>query len=172
MPSSSRWVASRPGCALALLDLLGLEAAIKWQSQEFTKRTGIACELRARLGDLRLDSSLATAAFRIFQEALTNVTRHANASRVTVDLGVDGPMLVLDVADDGVGLPSAEPRVRSLGLLGMGERARRLGGECVVRQREPTGTLVSLRVPLRLSLSSLPPVDGGVTTLRTTSPSS
>ena len=140
----------RPGT----LDLLGLEAAIKWQSQEFTERTGIACELRARLDDLPLDSSLATAVFRIFQEALTNVTRHANASRVTVDLGVDGPMVVLEVADDGVGLPSAEPRGRSLGLLGMGERARRLGGECVVRQRDPTGTLVSLRVPQRLSLSS------------------
>ena len=120
----------RPG----ILDLLGLEAAIKWQSQEFTKQTGIACELRARLDDLPLDSSLATAVFRIFQEALTNVTRHANASRVTVDLGLEGSVVVLEVADDGVGLPSAGPRGRSLGLLGMGERARRLGGECVVRR--------------------------------------
>ena len=132
----------RPG----ILDLLGLEAAIKWQSDDFTKRTGIACELRARLDDLQLDGSLATAVFRIFQEALTNVTRHANASRVTVDLGLDGSMLVLEVADDGVGLPATGPRGRSLGLLGMGERARRLGGDCVVRPREPSGTLVSLRV--------------------------
>ena len=137
----------RPG----ILDLLGLEAAIKWQSQEFTKQTGIACELRARLDDWPLDSSLATAVFRIFQEALTNVTRHANASRVTVDLGLEGSVVVLEVADDGVGLPSAVPRGRSLGLLGMGERARRLGGDCVVRQRDPTGTLVSLRIPLAAS---------------------
>jgi PAS domain S-box-containing protein len=136
----------RPG----VLDLLGLEAAIKWQGQEFAKQTGIVCELRSSLGDVPLDSSLATAVFRIFQEALTNVTRHANASRVTVDLGVAGFMVVLDVADDGIGLPSAGPRGRSLGLLGMGERARRLGGDCVVSQREPTGTLVSLRVPLRV----------------------
>ncbi len=135
----------RPG----VLDLLGLEAAIKWQAQEFAKQTGIACEFRAGLGELPLDSSLATAVFRIFQEALTNVTRHANASRVTVDLGVDGSMVVLEVADDGVGLPSAGPRGRSLGLLGMRERARRLGGDCAVRPRDPTGTLVSLRVPLR-----------------------
>jgi len=142
----------RPG----VLDLLGLEAAIKWQGQEFAKQTGIACELNARLDDLRLDSSLATAVFRIFQEALTNVTRHASASRVTVDLGVEGAMVVLEVADDGVGLPAAGPRGRSLGLLGMGERARRLGGECEIRQRNPTGTVVSLRVPLRLDLSSLP----------------
>jgi PAS domain S-box-containing protein len=145
----------RPG----ILDLLGLEAAIKWQSQEFTKQTGIACEVRARLDDWPLDSSLATAVFRIFQEALTNVTRHANASRVTVDLGLEGSVVVLEVADDGVGLPSAGPRGRSLGLLGMGERARRLGGDCVVRPRDPSGTLVSLRVPLRLALSSLPLVE-------------
>ena len=145
----------RPG----ILDLLGLEATITWQSHEFTKQTGIACEVRARLDDLLLESSLATAVFRIFQEALTNVTRHANASRVTVDLGVEGSLVVLDVADDGVGLPLAGPRGRSLGLLGMGERARRLGGECVVRQRDPTGTLVSLRVPLRLALPRLPLVE-------------
>jgi PAS domain S-box-containing protein len=145
----------RPG----ILDVLGLEAAIKWQSQEFTKQTGIACELRAGLDDLRLDSNLATAVFRIFQEALTNVTRHANASRVTVDLGLEGSMVVLEVADDGVGLPPAGSRGRSLGLLGMGERARRLGGDCVVSQRDPTGTLVSLRVPLRLALSTLPLIE-------------
>lgn len=140
----------RPG----ILDVLGLEAAINWQINEFIKRTGVACELRARLDNLQLDSGLATAVFRIFQEALTNVTRHANASRVTVELGVDGAMLVLEVADDGVGLHAAGSRGRSLGLLGMGERARRLGGECVVRQRQPNGTLVSLRVPLRLAAYS------------------
>jgi len=144
----------RPG----ILDVLGLEAAIRWQINEFTKRTAVACELRARLGDLPLDGSLATAVFRIFQEALTNVTRHANASRVTVDLGLDGSMLVLEVADDGVGLDATGSRGRSLGLLGMGERARRLGGDCVVTQRVPAGTLVSLRVPLRLALSREEPV--------------
>ena len=94
------------GLRPAILDILGLQAAIKWQSEDFTKRTGIACELRARLDDMQLDGSLATAVFRIFQEALTNITRHANASRVTVDLGLEGSMIVLEVADDGVGLPA------------------------------------------------------------------
>ena len=144
----------RPG----ILDMVGLEAAIKWQSDEFTKRTGIPCDLRSQLDDLPVDGSLATAAFRIFQEALTNVTRHANASRVTVGLGLVGSMLVLEVADDGVGLPVSGPRSASLGLLGMGERARRLGGDCVVARREPTGTVVSLRVPLR-SATQVPVVD-------------
>jgi signal transduction histidine kinase len=134
----------RPG----VLDVLGLEAAISWQSQEFAEQTGITCEVRARLDNVKLDTSLATAVFRIFQEALTNIIRHARASRVTVDLGFEGSVVVLEVADDGVGLPPARSRGRSLGLLGMGERARRLGGQCVVSQREPAGTLVSLRVPL------------------------
>jgi signal transduction histidine kinase len=137
-------VGLRPG----ILDLLGLEAAIKWQSHEFTTQTGITCDLRAQLNDFKLDKDLVTAVFRIFQEALTNITRHANASRITVDLRFEGSVVVLEVADDGVGLPSSRSRGRSLGLLGMGERARRLGGQCVVSQREPTGTLVSLRVPL------------------------
>jgi signal transduction histidine kinase len=135
----------RPG----VLDVLGLEAAISWQSQEFAEQTGITCEVRARLDNVKLDTSLATAVFRIFQEALTNIIRHAKASRVTVNLGFQGSVVVLEVADDGVGLPPSRSRGHSLGLLGMGERARRLGGECVVSQRQPTGTLVSLRVPLR-----------------------
>jgi len=90
---------------------------------------------------------------------LTNVTRHANATRVTVDLGLEDSLIVLAVADDGVGLPPARSRGRSLGLLGMGERARRLGGECMVNQGDPGGTVVSLRVPLRLDPARLPLVD-------------
>ena len=81
------------GLRPATLDVLGLQAAIKWQSDDFTKRTGIVCEMHARLDNLRLDGDLSTAVFRIFQEALTNVTRHAKASRVTVDLGLDGLMI-------------------------------------------------------------------------------
>ena len=137
----------RPG----ILEVLGLQAAIESLAGEFTTRTGIACELRARLHDVQLYPSLATTVFHIFQEALVNVSRHAGASQVTVDLGLEGTMLVLEVADNGIGLSVAVPRGRALGLLGMGERARRLGGECVVRRRELTGTVVSLRVPLASS---------------------
>lgn len=133
----------------AILDLLGLSAAIKWQGDDFTSRTGVPCEVNALLDGVHLDGSLATGVFRIFQEALSNITRHANASRVSVDIDTDDSMLTLQVADDGVGLPEGGLRGPSLGLLDMGERARRLGGECVVAPRVPSGTLVLLRVPLR-----------------------
>ncbi len=94
-----------------------------------------------------VERAQATAAFRIFQEALTNVARHAGATQVDVRLGARDGRLEMEVADDGVGLPEAMPR--SLGLLGMSERARRLGGECEVRRRAPRGTVVSLSIPLR-----------------------
>lgn len=135
----------RPG----ILDDLGLRAALEWQAEEFTRRTNIPCHVRADVGDMQLERDLATAAFRIFQEALTNVTRHANASRVDVHLRLERGMLKLDIADDGVGVPEIAPRTSSLGLLGMRERARRCGGECTIRRRDPRGTLVCLSVPLR-----------------------
>lgn len=133
----------RPG----VLDDLGLEAAIEWQGEEFSRRTGVSCAVHSQLGSLRLERHLATAVFRIFQEALTNVTRHASASRVEVVLRAEGGVLELDVSDDGVGLPDGA-RTPSLGLLGMRERARLLGGDCVVRRRLPRGTTVSLRLPI------------------------
>jgi PAS domain S-box-containing protein len=133
----------RPG----VLDDLGIEAAIEWQAEEFTRRTGVRCEVRSQLGSLRLERHLATAVFRIFQEALTNVTRHASASHVEVVLRAEGGQLELEVSDDGIGLPESA-RSTSLGLLGMRERARLLGGDCVVRRRLPRGTTVSLRVPI------------------------
>jgi signal transduction histidine kinase len=135
----------RPG----ILDDLGLQAAIEWQAEDFTERTGIRCEVRAALGDVRLDRGLTTAVFRIFQEALTNVARHAGATLIEIELGLEKGRLKLEVADDGVGLPSTTGPSSSLGLLGMRERARRLGGECQIRPREPNGTIVSLRIPLR-----------------------
>ena len=135
----------RPG----ILDDLGLQAAIEWQAEEFTRRTQIPAQVRSALGDVRLDRSLATAVFRIFQESLTNVARHAGATRVDVELGLERGHLRLEVADDGVGVPGAVINGGSLGLLGMRERARRLGGDCEIRRREPRGTAVSLRIPLR-----------------------
>lgn len=135
----------RPG----VLDDLGLLAAIEWQAEEFARRSAIRCRVRSELGDLMVERALATAAFRIFQEALTNVARHAGATQVDVRLGARDGRLEMEVADDGVGLPEAMPRAGSLGLLGMSERARRLGGECEVRRRAPRGTVVSLSIPLR-----------------------
>jgi signal transduction histidine kinase len=141
----------RPG----VLDTVGLRAAIVWQAEEFTRRTGVPCVVKAEIGELQLERGLTTAAFRIFQEALTNVTRHAKATKVDVSLKLERGNLLLEVADDGVGVPDISPRSSSLGLLGMRERARRCGGECTVKRREPSGTLVSLSVPLKF------PSEGG-----------
>ena len=135
----------RPG----ILDAIGLRAALEWQAEEFARRTGTPCTMRADTAELQLERDLATAVFRIFQESLTNVTRHAGATLVDVHLWLERGNLRLDIADDGVGVPEIAPRASTLGLLGMRERARRCGGECAIRRREPRGTLVSLTVPLR-----------------------
>ena len=134
----------RPG----ILDDVGVLAAIEWQAEEFARRTGVPCRVHSDLGDLQLDRDLATATFRIFQEALTNVARHAGATAVAVDLRLDRGCLRLQISDDGTGLPDSGRR-SGLGLLGMRERARRLGGECVIRDRDPRGTVVSLVIPVR-----------------------
>ena len=144
----------RPG----LLDDVGLRAAVEWQAEDFTQRTGTACHVRSEIGDLRLERTLATAVFRIFQEALTNVTRHASASKVDVTLVLDHGQLRLDIVDDGVGIPEVGARSSTLGILGMSERARRLGGDCTVKRQVPRGTMVSVLVPLRFPVEHL----GGV----------
>ncbi|MEO8845482.1 MAG: GAF domain-containing protein [Kofleriaceae bacterium] len=144
----------RPG----LLDDLGLRAAVEWQAEDFTERTGTKCRVRSEIGDLRLERGLATTVFRIFQEALTNVTRHASASQVEVVLVLDHGQLRLDVIDDGIGIPDVGPRNTTLGILGMSERARRLGGDCTVKRQAPRGTVVSVVMPLRFPTEHL----GGV----------
>jgi PAS domain S-box-containing protein len=137
----------RPG----VLDDLGLLAAIEWQGQEFEKRTGATCAIESNVGEMQLERNLCTAVFRIFQEALTNIARHAEASHVDVRLEHREGWLHLDVHDDGKGI-SAEALhdPRSLGLLGMSERARRLGGTAHVIGEPGKGTTVSLAVPLTL----------------------
>jgi PAS domain S-box-containing protein len=135
----------RPG----ILDDLGLRAAIEWQAEEFTRRTGVPCQVRAEIGDLRLERGLATTVFRIFQEALTNVARHASATKVDVALSLERGNLRLEVSDDGVGVPPGGPRSGALGLLGMRERARRAGGDFTVGRGPSGGTRVTVTVPLR-----------------------
>jgi PAS domain S-box-containing protein len=135
----------RPG----VLDDLGLVAAIEWQASEFEKRTGLVCAVRASVPEAFHPSrELSTALFRIFQEALTNVARHAEASRVDVFLEARDGAVTLDVRDDGKGIaPDATRSRRSLGLLGIRERARRLGGTAAITRAEP-GTRVSVAAPL------------------------
>jgi signal transduction histidine kinase len=141
----------RPG----VLDDLGLIAALEWQGQEFEKRTGTHCLVHSELGEeVQIDRNLSTAVFRIFQEALTNITRHAHARHVDVVLKQEGECLRLDVRDDGDGIPpEALHNPTSLGLLGMRERARQLGGTATVNGAPRRGTLVSLSVPLHRGMA-------------------
>jgi PAS domain S-box-containing protein len=136
----------------SVLDELGLVAAIEWQGQEFQSRTGIACRVSTGLTDLSLDSQASTALFRICQESLTNVARHAQATRVTVRLSAEQDRLILSVEDNGKGITEQEQtRVTSFGLLGMQERAFLLGGELSVVGRPGAGTTVTVRIPLSTS---------------------
>ena len=137
----------RPG----VLDDLGLLAAIEWEAQRFEERTGVTCLVASNVGDRQFPRDLSTAVFRITQEALTNVTRHARATHVSVRLDAteDGRGLRLEVRDDGTGLADeAQRRSGGLGLIGMRERARRLGGSFSVTRGSGGGTLVALEVPL------------------------
>jgi len=136
----------RPG----VLDDLGLVAAIEWQAHEFEKRTGKTCVVRADVDDAGLDRSLTTGVFRIFQEALTNVARHADAEHVEVELGRAEGSLRLDVRDDGRGITQEVAMAKTaLGLLGIRERARQLGGSATIRGTIGKGTVLTLLVPLR-----------------------
>ncbi len=135
----------RPG----ILDDLGLVAALEWQANEFQSRTGIECHVTSTLQDTQLDSDLNTAFFRIFQETLTNIMRHANATRVDVNSTKDGGVVVLTVRDNGRGILPAEIKDRrSIGLLGMEERAALLGGVFEISGEPGRGTLVTVRIPL------------------------
>ena len=135
----------RPG----LLDAAGLLAAIEWQAHEFEKQTGIRCRIRSSVKETLWNQDLNTVFFRIFQETLTNVIRHANATRVEVRLYESGNFLVLEVKDNGRGISEVEIRnTKSIGLIGMRERAALLGGEVRLRGKPGNGTEVSVRVPL------------------------
>ena len=137
----------RPG----ILDHLGLIAALEWQANEFQTRTGIKCDVRTDLHEPVLTPDLATTFFRIFQETLTNIIRHAGATHVMVHLKEVAGRIILEVKDNGRGISSAEiSNTRSMGLLGMKERAALLGGTfkiCPVHTGK--GTLASVSIPLR-----------------------
>ncbi len=135
----------RPG----LLDDLGLAAAIEWQAEDFQKRSGIFCSLTLTGQDLSVGRDQATALFRIFQEILTNVARHAQAGKIWVRLEEDHETIVLEVEDDGLGISQAQlTEHRSLGLLGMRERALAFGGTVEIAGVPGQGTVVTVRMPL------------------------
>jgi signal transduction histidine kinase len=134
----------RPG----ILDHLGLVAAIEWQANEFQTRTGIQCRFAHALDRTILDENLNTAFFRIFQETLTNVIRHANATGVEVDLYDEEGQLILEVRDNGRGITREQIfNMKSIGLLGMRERAGLLGGEVRISGTPKKGTKVTISIP-------------------------
>jgi len=136
----------RPG----VLDDLGLAAAIEWQASDFASRNGVLCDVSVPPVDLHLDGDRATAAFRIFQECLTNVIRHAQAKSVRVSLCQEEENILLIVEDDGIGFCESDlsNSLGSLGLLGMKERAQFCGGEVQISSSPGKGTTVIVRVPV------------------------
>lgn len=137
----------RPG----MLDDLGIIASAQWLCEDFTERTGILAVFKSNVDDLKLDSDRSIAAFRIVQEALTNVARHSEADRVEAELTYSPDELTIRVTDNGRGLshdPLAHPK--SLGLVGMRERAELLGGTMIITSKEGEGTGVTVvaRIPL------------------------
>ncbi len=134
----------RPG----VLDDLGLVPAIEWQLSEFQSRTNIQCKLNTRLDELALDADGRTALFRIFQETLTNVARHANATVVEVNIEENPHYAILQVQDNGRGITESDViKARSFGLLGMRERVHLLNGDFSIRGVPGQGTTVVVRLP-------------------------
>ena len=135
----------RPG----VLDDLGLTAAIEWQAEEFEHRTGITCEVTSDPRDIILDRDRSTAIFRIFQESLTNVARHAQATRVTASLKEKAGTLELKVRDNGRGITKEQiSDPKSFGIIGMRERVYAWEGQVTVKSAPGQGTTVAVRIPL------------------------
>lgn len=137
----------------SVLDNLGLPAALQFEARRFQERTEIKTEITALPDEIDLDAENATEVFRIYQEILTNVARHAKATAVQIRLRKTEGALVLEVADDGRGLDEREIQdTKSLGLLGMRERAELMGGQIKFSGAPGAGTLVVLTIPLKGSI--------------------
>lgn len=134
----------RPG----VLDLLGLVAAIEWQLQQVAERSGLTYEFDSDNDELEIERDTATALFRVVQEALTNIVRYAEATRVTVKLSEQRDRLYLAISDNGKGIRESEiGDSHALGILGMRERVGALGGEITIKGVAGVGTTVAVQVP-------------------------
>ncbi|MBN2352178.1 MAG: PAS domain S-box protein [Spirochaetales bacterium] len=132
-----------------MIDEMGLAAALAWEAERFEIRSGVVCRLVTNAANIPLDPSCSIALFRVCQEALTNVFRHAGASAVTVELNAVPGFLLLDISDNGRGLADeAKTKPKTFGLLGMRERALALGGSLAVTSFPGKGTTVTVRLPL------------------------
>jgi signal transduction histidine kinase len=139
----------------SLLDDLGLVPALQSQVQSFTQRTGVPVDFVLNGRRQRVQAEIETIVFRIAQEALTNVAKHAQASRVTVQIGFDENVLNLEIRDDGAGFEppaafeAADGPHQVWGLLGMQERVALVGGSCVVHSKPGEGTAVQVTIPIK-----------------------
>ena len=134
----------------AVLDL-GLVAAIEWQLQDFEQRSGIRCQLLLGDSEVVLDDKRATAIFRILQEALTNIARHANASKVTVTLKTEGGLVLLRVRDNGMGIAEQSlKQAKKFGIPGIRERVLMLGGEVSIKGKPGGGTELFTSIPVAM----------------------
>jgi signal transduction histidine kinase len=128
---------------------LGLNAAVDWQVSDFARRTGIECELVEDESEHHLDDHCATAFFRILQESLNNVARHARATKVRIDLHQHAEMLTMTIRDNGIGMqPGSRTRNGSFGLVGIEERVNILGGSFSISSGPDTGTTIVVTIPL------------------------
>jgi PAS domain S-box-containing protein len=135
----------RPG----ILDDLGLVAALEWAAEDFQARTGVPCQVSLPAADPALDPDRATAFFRIFQETMTNIARHAGATQVRIRVSQEPGHLLLEVRDNGRGIGQEQLTAStSLGILGMRERALLLGGEFTIAGDPGGGTIVHVRIPI------------------------
>ena len=143
----------------SLLDDFGLVSAVEWQTQEFERRTSTPCRFVADCESIDLGSERNTAIYRVVQEALTNVARHADADKVEVEL-LSGPSEVsVTIRDNGIGMDGSKRRSLSLGLIGMQERSRMIGGE--LRISGTSGTTITLTVPNSHFHNGNGPINGG-----------
>jgi signal transduction histidine kinase len=133
----------------AMFDHFGLKEAIQWEATKFQARTGIRCRVAWQVKQGLTDRTRQLALYRILQEALTNVVRHAHAGAVRISLRERGKTLTLMVKDNGRGITTGElASVESIGLLGMTERARMLGGRLTIAGAPRRGTTVTVTVPV------------------------
>jgi signal transduction histidine kinase len=140
------------GLRPSMLDDLGLGPAIEWQAREFSRRSGVpsTVELTGEInGDL--SESERTSLFRIVQEALTNITKHAKATEVRIRLSANHEGILLLVTDNGRGVPAPDSQRRGLGLLGMEERAKELGGRFSLSSSPGEGTTIEVWLPRRIA---------------------
>jgi signal transduction histidine kinase len=132
----------------AVLDL-GLTAAIEWQVAEFRRRSGITCELLMSEREFYVDDARATSLFRILQESLTNVIRHAKATHVIIELYRDAGQLVMKITDNGIGIyPETRNSANSFGLVGVEERINALNGKFVITSAPGKGTTLTSYIPM------------------------